>query len=949
MPLSTIQTSFARGEITPELAQRIDLAAYTIGAKKIENMCVLPQGGVQSRTGTYFTEETKNSAQKSRLVDFVFSTTQAYMLEFGDHYIRFYMNGGTIVKTLADTSAWNSGTTYAIASFVQYNSKIYRSLQNTNLNHQPDTSPTYWIEDDTYEVYSPYGINDIWQLKTEQSADMLYITHKDYQTRKLTRTGHTSWTFSLFDFKNGPLLKENATNTTLKVLGYLQRSRPSSDISTTGWTAGYASIDEDTASDSDFISCNTIDTYNELGLETIQTPSNKGGHVLMVRAGNVVVNLTIKLFQGATEIKSWQLRTKTKYTTYNLYLTAVEAANITNYSDLRVKLASNAISVRVSWVQFHAPLPEGDLGASGVAYNDIDLYEGSSAKLVASSSIFTSDHIGAYFAIRYVGQSKTFEWITPNRGANVYSPIFTALGDWTITLDISSMNEADMYLEKSMDDGATWYKAKKWPATDATTDILLSGSEDKSRLFRFYREDDPTGGDIVTCTADITGTEQYAYFKITSVVDGQNAIVTLTSDFNRPNVEFKTWAEGAWSDLRGWPSTVSFYQNRLVFGNNGSEPFSYWVSVTDDYENMEISLPQVTDDAITDRLPGRMVNAIKYFVPLSDLIAFTGDSEWSIGPGNDGILAYNSRKNKQQTYWGCADVRPVIMGNTVIFAERGGAKVRSIGYSYEVDGYTGNDLSVMAKHLFDGYTITDWAYQQTPNSILWVVRSDGMLLSFTFHKEHEVWAWARHVTQGEFESVSTIPGTTNDEVYFIVKRTINGATKRFVERLAQRDVSSKSNFFGVDCGLTYSGTATSTITGLTHLNGMTVTVLADGSLYTKVVANGSITLNAASTKVHVGLGFNWQLDTLRTDINNSADKKELIEGATICVKDSYGGKIGVNQFVDIKPPSNDLYTAEVSTGIISGWNKNGGFTVKGNGAHPTHITAIIPRQTVGGA
>lgn len=189
-------------------------------------------------------------------------------------------------------------------------------------------------------------------------------------------------------------------------------------------------------------------------------------------------------------------------------------------------------------------------------------------------------------------------------------------------------------------------------------------------------------------------------------------------------------------------------------------------------------------------------------------------------------------------------------------------------YSLNQDVYKSRDISVMAAHLFDGYTLVDSAYQRTPWPFVWLVRSDGKLIGLTYLPDEELYAYHIHETDGTFESVCVIPEGGSDRLYVIVNRTINGGTKRYVERQAVRqvDFSDTNNLPGavfLDSCLTYDGAATSTITGLWHLEGETVSILADGTVHpTRVVSDGSITLDASYSVVQVGLPFTSTVKTM---------------------------------------------------------------------------------------
>ena len=219
-------------------------------------------------------------------------------------------------------------------------------------------------------------------------------------------------------------------------------------------------------------------------------------------------------------------------------------------------------------------------------------------------------------------------------------------------------------------------------------------------------------------------------------------------------------------------------------------------------------------------------------------------------------------------------------------------------------------------------------------------------------------AWTRHETDGMFESVACIPGSGQDDVYFIVNRVIGEETVRCVEMLAHRSVSSASAFIGMDCSLTYSGAATTTITGLSHLEGKAVSVLADGvEVKGKTVASGALTLPKAASTVHVGLPYTWRLKTLQIDASSkqtgySSDKKKLIPGATISVLNSYGGQAGDEQFVDLHWSSPEtspiLESDDIDVDLLAEWKKEGQFELTGSGIYPMHIISMMPRVQVGG-
>lgn len=253
------------------------------------------------------------------------------------------------------------------------------------------------------------------------------------------------------------------------------------------------------------------------------------------------------------------------------------------------------------------------------------------------------------------------------------------------------------------------------------------------------------------------------------------------------------------------PSTVTYYQQRQVFGNTNNEPQAIYTTQTGNFQSLRTSNPARDDDAVTFTIAAQQVNEIRHLVPLDKLIILTSGAEWKINESQDGILTPSTIGAKPQSYNGAAWVKPVVVNNTAIYVQQKNARVRDLTYQLNVDSYTGNDLSIMAEHLIDGYMITEMAYADEPYGILWCVRNDGILLGLTYQREHQVWAWHRHTTNGTFESIATVSENNRDAPYVIVKRTINGTTKRYVERIEPVESTLAEDAFYVDSGLSFTG------------------------------------------------------------------------------------------------------------------------------------------------
>ncbi len=413
------------------------------------------------------------------------------------------------------------------------------------------------------------------------------------------------------------------------------------------------------------------------------------------------------------------------------------------------------------------------------------------------------------------------------------------------------------------------------------------------------------------------------------------------------------------------PGAATYYEQRRVFGGSTNKPDTSYYSQTGNTANMSVSDPSRDDDAITATLTAREVNQIRHFVPLNDLIVMTSGSEWRVSAGSDSGFSSATLRQRPQSYWGSSHVPPIVLGNTVLFVQDRGNIVRSLAYAFESDAYDGADLTILAPHLLEAKTISEWAYAQIPHSIVWCVLSDGTALSLTWNKEQQVVAWCRHETDGYFESVASIPetGDNEDGVYFVVRRTIDGQTVRNVERLDKRLVTAVEDAFFVDCGATYSGAAATTISGLDHLEGRAVTVLADGNVVSGLtVAAGAITLPRAATKVHVGLAYVSDIETLNLELSTRSMPtaqgiRKKVNAVTVRFLRSRGLFIGptFDDLVEMKWREDEDYgeatkllTGDKEQHLSPQWNSNGRVAIRQSYPLPMEIQAVIPDVEFGG-
>lgn len=416
------------------------------------------------------------------------------------------------------------------------------------------------------------------------------------------------------------------------------------------------------------------------------------------------------------------------------------------------------------------------------------------------------------------------------------------------------------------------------------------------------------------------------------------------------------------------PSVVGFYQQRQLFSNTYNEPQTVFATQTANYKSLRTSSPAGDDDAVTFTLAAGQINEIRHFVPLTSLILLTSGGVWKITEGSDGVLTPSSVGVRQQSTKGASAVPPVTINATVLYLESNGTRIRDLGYDYSSDTYTGNDLSIMAEHLFNGHQITGMAFADEPDGLLWCVRDDGVLLCLTYQREHQVWGWSQHETNGAVESITVVTEDTKDVLYISVKRVINGETCRFVERLHERVSDNVYDVFCVDSGVTYSGASTSTVTGLDHLEGEEVVVLADGNEIKGLsVSGGSVTLPGSieAETIHVGLQFIPAFETLPIDF---AEETNPLRGGIYSIpkvrlqmQDSVGGWLAsvnedgevVGDYYEMKMRSDEMSYLAVplqTKGFEQAMDANPGFSgairFEQRSPLPCAILAVIPDISV---
>lgn len=253
-----------------------------------------------------------------------------------------------------------------------------------------------------------------------------------------------------------------------------------------------------------------------------------------------------------------------------------------------------------------------------------------------------------------------------------------------------------------------------------------------------------------------------------------------------------------------YPGAVGYYQQRLVFAGSNLNPQTVWMSKTGLFKNFGYSIPSKDDDSITFTIASKEVNRMRHLLGLRKLLGLTSGGEWTFSGADTGLTAKTVQAS-QEGYDGSAIVQPVVVGNSAVYVQARGTRVSSFGYSINADGFASDDLTLFSAHLFRGKELTNVAYQKIPDSIVWYVRDDGILLGLTYLPEQQLVGWHWHDTDGFIESIACVPEGQEDALYMVVRRTINGVQKRYIERMAPRQLTSIEDAFFVDSGLTYDG------------------------------------------------------------------------------------------------------------------------------------------------
>ena len=454
----------------------------------------------------------------------------------------------------------------------------------------------------------------------------------------------------------------------------------------------------------------------------------------------------------------------------------------------------------------------------------------------------------------------------------------------------------------------------------------------------------------------VSGATRYRVYKADNTQEQGYIGATLSTSFVDDNIG-PDYSDGPpignnpFNTSTDWPSTVTFFEQRLLWARTANHPNAIYASRSGSFENMDISRPLKASDSYSFALVAGRVNAINQLVSINSLLALTSDSIFKIEGGQAGYISATDFVTRRQNGRGSSRLSPLVVDSVCFYQTSVGNGVRTLGYQFQTDAIDSNDVTIYSPHLFRGFDIVSWAYAQEPRSLIWAVRSDGKLLCFTWEQEQQVWGWTLCETDGLVESVCVISENGEDRLYLTVRR----GTKLLIERMAATRWATVADCCFLDSAVTYVfDTPQTLLRNLDHLEGRTVKALADGNVVSGlIVTNGKVTLPNAALKVTVGLPYTALIETLPLAYQGrggwTIGKPQTQAKATLRVINSRGLKAGPTEARletlrarsrEVLGQPNDLITGLADTYLQADINEGARVVVVSDDPLPMQISAI---------
>lgn len=551
--------------------------------------------------------------------------------------------------------------------------------------------------------------------------------------------------------------------------------------------------------------------------------------------------------------------------------------------------------------------------------------------ITSTKDLFTQDMVGSVIQIAYyveavhtksageVVEKKVKRYMQAQTIEKTYNNINYNVGAFSTDTELSwkftthGTWEGTVKLQISNNDGQTWKDYRTYTSKNDYNVTDTGKIEAGARLK--YVSDIKSGS--VNCDLSIMPFTQYGIVEIKSVTDAKNAKVNVLNGIKEGEPSYQ-WKLGSWNRGRGYPKLCTFYQDRFVVAATDSKPNFIWFSRTGDYPNFGVEKVEgtITDDsAITLPVINRKMCEIRHLVPANDLIILTSGNEWIVR--GDKTITPTNCNLKTQTQRGALSCEPQFIGNRCVFVQERGGTVRDMGYSYESDNYTGQDLTLFVKTLVKGHVAVTSAYAQDPDSIIYYVRDDGQLNCLTYIPEQKVYGWSHFVTNGKYRYVESVAEGEQDTIYFVVDRVINNKNVKCIERSIPLYTEDNSDVF-LDCYVKVANSIKTDYINAPHLVGQMVDIVVDGQQMPsrEVPPTGVIKLDGKANVITVGLPYTTKIKipSVEQQINDGTlqGRVATVSRVVLHMYKSFGGKVGrtFDRMDDITLPPNELFTGD---------------------------------------
>lgn len=923
-PYYLLQPAFTGGEISAEVANRVDLDKYQFAVLQAYNCLIKPHGPIYRRPGMKYMARTKYSDKACILVPFNGADNTDYLLEIGEKYIRVHKNG------------------------------LYINI----------------------EVMTPYTADMLQDLRFVQSADTMFIASGKYPVKQLARYSDTDWRFADFEitdmyFDESTTL-ENYSGISYTVPGTYQfqptvTGEYQIDIAGAGGGGGggvryskprehghtYYCVGGGTGGSGERI-INTVTLTKGTSYTIIVGSGGAGGggtgsYGTASNGGNGGNSTACGLTgrggtggSGGSRVSidgSYENTRGVQGTTYGAGGGGIGGVAGTKYKDNAGKAGADGWA-KILYTGNKELTPSGTTG-------DITL--------TSNKNIFAGSKAGAYIKLKQEIASKT---VSTSNGTTERVRVGE---NWKV---ISHGTWSGSFTIEKSDDGESWKEYRKYTSGN-DYNPSESGSVTEPVFLRAVCT--ITSG---TCTVDLTAMAYNAegVVKLTEITSDSTAKAHVEKELGSTDMT-TNFLWGAWSEEFGYPQTLCFFQDRLCFGGTKKQPYMVWMSRTGDYGNFSVEKASgtVTDDsAVALAFVSRKQFKILHLIASTDLIVLTAGNEWTVS-GSDTVTP-SKAVPKMQTTRGCSTVEPLMIGGRIVFVQGRGSTVRDMAYSYETDSYGGNDLTLLAKHIIENVQIVDSAYKQEPDSTIYFVRSDGSMACLSYIMEQKVYAWSTIETQGKIEAVAAVQEGDEDIIYLVVKREINGVTVRNIEYLAKNPAKSNNpdDYIMLDNAIEYSTAEKSsgeTEIDAAELAGEKVTVIGDGRMYSglAVSQDGTVTLPAAVQHAFIGLPYRSIVELpnveIKTGDGTMQGRRKQISNCIMRLSNSLGGMVGPdintldlmnfdeqNAVSDIK-----LFTGDKHMTLpIGGFNNEGRVIIVTDEPYPFNLLAVVREVSFGG-